>query len=1066
LDPSSNKENTARTLSFIDELNSIIQNQPTSEEHFDRSIKDASDQVESSATGIEDFDHILQGGFPKGAVVLLAGSSGSGKTIFSLQWLFEGIRRGEPGVYLSLTEPLFKIVQNLEKMNFYQRDAIEQEQLRILDFRDRFSGIGYNPKEILEFIEEQIKETHAKRLCIDSITAIAYQYNDKVQIRTFIFELGKILAALGCTTILTSEVATHDMYSIYEVEEFISDAILRLDQIRVKNDFQRQLTIIKVRGKSFASEAIPMKISNDGIKLFPKIKPKLSYGSSTERTSTGNINIDEMLHGGLIQGSTTLAVGATGTGKTLLSLQFLVNGLQKNEHCVYFGFEESREQLIRNAKSFGWNLEDFEEQGLLTIRCVYPNDFLLEEHFKEIAQIFRGKKVSRCVVDSLSALAHAFGEDDFSNFSVRLNGYLKSQTVTTVFTATAGALIGSAQLAEYNLSTLTDCILMLRYVEMQGSLESVISVVKMRGSQHCKNLRQYTISDKGIVVGESLSNYEGVMTGVSKKIRELQQESERLKQIISEKEQTQAELMESKNRLKIILDSMQAGVTIIDATSHKIIDVNTLAASMIGLPKHQIIGNVCQKFICPSDLGNCPVSDLGQHVDNSKRCMLTADGKKIPILKTVVPIILNGAPHFLESFVDISKLEEAQLALKSSEERFRDISESMGDCIWEVDNDFRYTYVSDKVKNILGFDSTEMMGKTPFDLMTHEEAHRVKESLSVLLAQQHPIIDFKNWAVRKDGKTVCLLTNGKPLFDSQGFIGYRGVNKDITEWMEAENNVKESERKFRSIFESLQNIYYRTDLEGIIQIISPSVFDIAGYTPDELIGRPATDVYYHSEDRQTLLEVLTKQGKVQGFELTLLKKNGEKAYTSVNSHLVFNEQRRPIAIEGTLTDITALKQKEKELEEAQKILSIINKQLQIKISEQTEKICKEKNMYQTLFENIPQKIFQKNTDFKYVFANENFLKDVGMDISDIIGKTDWDLFPMDLATKYNNDDRMIVEKGEVFTTSESYIKKGEKIMVTTVKAPIKDNEGHLTGILGIFWETPLEKRPLIPSNET
>ena len=1175
----SDSGNQHQYRSLVDELNSMIQKQSSSDVDSNKTeelVRDVAVSDASSATGIKEFDDILHGGFPKGAVVLLAGSSGSGKTIFSFKWLFEGISEGESGVYISLTEPLFKIVQNLEKMSFYDREAIEQEKLKIIDLRDTFSGSGYNPKEILEYIEDQVKTTHATRLCIDSITAIAYQYNDKSQIRTFIFELGKVLATLGCTTILISEVATPDKYSVYEVEEFISDAILRFDQVRVKDEFQRQFKLIKVRGKSFSSEAIPMKITSDGIKLFPKMKPKLSHNATTEKISTGNHTIDEMLFGGITKGSTTLAVGATGTGKTLFCMHFLAEGLQKGEHCVYIGFEESREQLLRNAKIFGWDLDAFEKQGLLTIRCVYPNDFLLEEHFEEIRKIIQNNNVSRCAVDSLSAISHVFDEADFSSFSIRLNGYLKSQDVTSIFTASSGSLIGAAQLADYNLSSLTDSILMFRYVEMQGRLESVISVVKMRGSQHCKDLRKYTITEKGIVVGESLSNYEGVMTGVSKKIRELQEEGERLRQIIQEKEQTEAELRkltsaieqsptsiiitdingaiqyvnpaftkitgfspdetmgrtpkilqsgehtdefyqdlwntitsgnvwhgefrnkkkngdlyweqasiapvkskdgritnyvavkeditekklseanlrESENRLKTILDKLQVGITIVDAESHKIVEVNTLAASMIGLPKEQIIGTVAHSYSCPSDVGNR--ADIGQQVDNSKRCMLTADGREVPILKTVIPIQLNGTPHFLESFVDISQLEEAQAALKSSEERFRDISESMGDWIWEIDHEFRYTYVSEKVRNILGYDPSEVLGKTPFDFMSDEEANRVKESLGPIFAQYHPISDFRTWNIRKDGKTVCLLTSGKPVFDSNGvFKGYRGVDKDITEWIEAENKLKESERKFRGIFESLQNIYYRTTIEGTIQIISPSVFDIVGYTPEELIGKLATDIYYNPEDRNTLLEELKTHGKVQGFELTILRKDGSKADASLNAHLIFDENKNPIAIEGTMTDITALKQKEKELEEAQKIMSLINKQLQVKISEQIEKISKEKEMYKTVLENIPQKIFQKNADFKYVFANENFLGDLDMTLEDVLGKTDWDIFPDDLASKYAQGDQKVMETGQAFTTTESYVQQGRTVTVTTVRAPIKDKDGHLTGVLGIFWETPV-----------
>jgi circadian clock protein KaiC len=205
------KPDSVRNTDVASSLNKLLQNRPLDQDEFEETEPTVNtpslDTTVNSATGIQAFDEILDGGFPKGAVVLLAGSSGSGKSIFSFQWLFEGIKKQENGVYISLTEPLFKIVENLEKMEYYNREAIEQEQLKIIDIRDQFRTSDYKSEAIIDFIEKIVKETNAKRLCIDSITAIAYHYNDKSKIRTFIFELGTILATLGCTTILTSEVA-------------------------------------------------------------------------------------------------------------------------------------------------------------------------------------------------------------------------------------------------------------------------------------------------------------------------------------------------------------------------------------------------------------------------------------------------------------------------------------------------------------------------------------------------------------------------------------------------------------------------------------------------------------------------------------------------------------------------------------------------------------------------------------------------------------------------------------------------------------------------------------------
>ena len=348
-----------------------------------------------SLTGVIELDKVLVGGFPKGAIILVAGSSGSGKTILSQQWLFEGLKNNENGIYITLTEPIFKIIKNLETMTFYDRNAIEQEKIKIIDMRESHIKDNFNQESVISFIEKQVKQTDTKRLCIDSITAIASNLDNRAHIRKFIFELGKVLSTLGCTTILTSEVTEPGKFSIYAVEEFIADAIVRLDQIKSKDELERVMQIIKVRGRSFGSEELYFKISEHGISVFPRLRVPLSHSSSMARISTGIPVLDQMLLNGVFRGSTTLMAGSAGTGKTLFCLQFIMEGLKKGEHCLFAGFEESRDQVIRNAASMGWNLKEYENKGLLVLRCLYPSEKFLEEHLFDIKHIIDSKKIKR-----------------------------------------------------------------------------------------------------------------------------------------------------------------------------------------------------------------------------------------------------------------------------------------------------------------------------------------------------------------------------------------------------------------------------------------------------------------------------------------------------------------------------------------------------------------------------------------------------------------------------------------------------------------------------------------------
>lgn len=506
--------------------------------------------INVSFTGIKEFDKLIDGGFTKGSIVLLAGSSGSGKTIFSFQWLFEGIKNNENGIYITLTEPLFKTLENLEKLSFYNKEAIENEKLRIVDLREVCGKEGFDQQKILDFIEGEVKRTNAKRLCIDSITAIAYQLDDRAKIRAFIFALGTALATLGCTTVLTSEVSEMNKYSKYEVEEFISDAILRFDQIEVKDEPQRIMRIIKVRGRKHRSDDIYFKITKDGINIFPKLRVPLEHFSTTERISMGISALDDMLGGGIFVGSSTLITGSPGTGKSTLGLSFLADGLKNGETCLYAGFEESKKQVLRNAKNFGWDFGKYEREGLLVMRCIYPNEKHFEEHLADIKQIVEEKKIKRCVVDPLSAISSVILPDAFISFSKRLNGYLKTREVTPLFISTTTSLMGDTKDVNTHLSTVSDNIILLRYVEMNGDVQCVINIIKMRGSEHSKSLRIYNITDKGVVVGNSLEGYEGVTTGVSKKIAELEKESKELKEIIKQKEMAENAVQESEEKIK------------------------------------------------------------------------------------------------------------------------------------------------------------------------------------------------------------------------------------------------------------------------------------------------------------------------------------------------------------------------------------------------------------------------------------------------------------------------------------------------------------------------------------
>ncbi|RME52703.1 hypothetical protein D6783_04025, partial [Candidatus Woesearchaeota archaeon] len=381
-------------------------------------------------------DTLLGGGFTKGNTVLLAGPPGTGKTLFAFQWLFDGIeKKSENSIYLSLTEPLFKNLSNLEMMRFYKRDAIEKQQLTLLDLRREKKEI--DPNHLLNALEHHVLQTGSKRVVIDSITAISQQLENTFAIRNFIFRLGDLLATLGCTTLLTSEAATKNLQTPFGVEEFIADTVIALEKVRIGQEYQRCLTVVKNRGRNHKTQRAFYYITNKGLCLYPYSPPTLKHAESRIKVSSGIPGLDRLLSGGFFKGTSTFLAGTTGTGKTLFALHFLIAGLKNNEACLYVSFEESKDALRKNAENFGCNFPQHEQEKRLHLRCEPPESTFIEGHYQTILSLIRRKRIQRCIIDSLSAVANAFPEEHFLSFAKRLYLSLKQHGVTTLFTSAA-----------------------------------------------------------------------------------------------------------------------------------------------------------------------------------------------------------------------------------------------------------------------------------------------------------------------------------------------------------------------------------------------------------------------------------------------------------------------------------------------------------------------------------------------------------------------------------------------------------------------------------------------------
>jgi len=475
--------------------------------------------IPKKQTGIEGFEDISHGGLPLGRTTLVSGTSGTGKTLFALQFLYNGIvKYQEPGIFVTFEETPADIIRNAASFDWDLQALIDKGQLFILDASPDPEGYevsgNFDLSALIERIQYAIRKYKAKRVAIDSVTAIFQQYEPAGVVRRELFRLTARLKQANVTTVMTTErTEEYGPIARYGVEEFVSDNVVILRNILEGEKRRRTIEILKLRGTTHMKGEYPFTITNEGINIFPLGAMQLTQRSSNVRVSSGIEKLDEMCGGGFFKDSIILATGATGTGKTSLVSKFLERGCLNGERCILFAYEESRAQLARNASSWGIDFEEFERQGLLKIICAYPESAGLEDHLQKIKTEMMAFKPSRMAIDSLSALARGVSQNAFRQFVIGVTGLAKQEEITGFFTNTTDQFMGSHSITESHISTITDTIILLQYVEIRGEMARALNVFKMRGSWHDKGIREYLISDSGIQIRDSFRGYERIISG-------------------------------------------------------------------------------------------------------------------------------------------------------------------------------------------------------------------------------------------------------------------------------------------------------------------------------------------------------------------------------------------------------------------------------------------------------------------------------------------------------------------------------------------------------------------------
>ncbi len=478
-------------------------------------------RIQKLATGMPGFDHVSYGGLPLGRTTLVAGSAGSAKTVFATQFLAEGIlQTTDNGVFVTFEESPQDIRANMASLG-WDIPAWEADQRWVfVDASPHGSQedlvVGeYDLGGLMARIEHAIRTVNAKRVALDSLGAIFSRLNDPGTVRTELFRIASVLKSLGVTALMTAErVHEYGDISRYGVEEFVADNVIILRNVLEDEKRRRTVEILKFRGTSHQKGEYPFTIvPQSGIIVIPLSAIELKQHSSNLRVTSGNVELDLLCGGGFFRDSVVLISGATGTGKTLMTTEFMAGGAKLAERCLLFAFEESREQLFRNATGWGINYEQMEKDGKLKVVCVYPEASSLEDHLINIQDTIRDFKPMRIAVDSLSALERVGTIKSFREFVIGLTSFIKHEEIIGLFTATTPTLTGGASVTEAHISTLTDSIILLRYVEVNGEMRRGITVLKMRGSRHDKEIREFTIDEDGMHIGKPFRNVSGILAG-------------------------------------------------------------------------------------------------------------------------------------------------------------------------------------------------------------------------------------------------------------------------------------------------------------------------------------------------------------------------------------------------------------------------------------------------------------------------------------------------------------------------------------------------------------------------
>jgi len=482
--------------------------------------KSTTQQLQKTPTGITGLDEITNGGLPKGRPTLLCGDAGSGKTVFSLEFIIKGAMEfNEPGVFVAFEEKSQELAINVASLGFDLNKLIEDKKVRVdhvqID-RSEIEETGeYDLEGLFIRLGYAIDSIGAKRVVLDTIENLFSGLNNHAILRAELRRLFTWLKDKGVTAVITGEKGEGKL-TRQGLEEYVSDCVIFLDH-RIQNQIStRRLRIVKYRGSVHGTNEYPFLIDEEGISVLPVTSLQLSNEVSSQRVSSGIPSLDEMLGGkGFFKGGSVLVSGTAGSGKTSISASFANAACLRKERCLFFAFEESPQQIIRNMRSINIDLEKYVKSGLLKFSASRPTLYGLEMHLVVIYKLIRQFKPKVVIMDPITNLVTVGDPADVKSILIRLLDFLQKEQITVMFTALT--LNGNRQSqTDEEVSSLVDVWISLQDIEYNGERNHSIYILKSRGMKNSNQVREFVITNDGIHIAEVVLGPEGVLVGSAK----------------------------------------------------------------------------------------------------------------------------------------------------------------------------------------------------------------------------------------------------------------------------------------------------------------------------------------------------------------------------------------------------------------------------------------------------------------------------------------------------------------------------------------------------------------------